>query len=468
MKIFKLAIPVLFLLLYACNDIFACSCMRAGPPCNYYGEATAIFLGRVVGSAERKSYVDDKGNKTVFDVGTIRFLVQENYKGASGYEVEIHSGTGGGDCGYWFLRNESYVVYAYGDRESGKLYTNICTRTRLVSEATEDLEFLRGLSKTKAGGTLYGSLTRIIGDSYHGPFTEGPKMVGVKIHVTGAGQTLETTTNDAGEFKVTGLAAGDYDAFPELPDNLAAVSNHDEQDNFGRFTGRRPVHLSDFSCGEINFAVKFSGVISGKVTDAVGEPAKEVQVNLVSGDDDEKDWWTWTDKEGHYEFRLVQPGSYLLGFNLRWAPDKDDPYPKTFYPNVKTRAEASLITIGEGEKLKGYDMTLPSRLNERQLKVSVVWPDGRPAAGVDVDFEMNEATSLGERIKTDEKGTAIIKLFERHYYLIYANAERNNRSVHSTPIEVFVNDNLKPVKLVLSKDGYGYEEQRALKRKTPE
>src|ERR1041384_5715529 len=116
----------LFFILCTFDAAYACSCVRPGPPCNYYGDAAAIFLGRVVGSVERKTSVDANGNKTVYDVGTIRFLMQENYKGVSGYEVEIHSGTGGGDCGYWFLRNESYLVYAYRSSEDNKLYTNIC------------------------------------------------------------------------------------------------------------------------------------------------------------------------------------------------------------------------------------------------------------------------------------------------------------------------------------------------------
>src|SRR5262245_24798645 len=109
MRFHKLLIPVFFLL-FVSDAALACSCMNPGPPCDYYGNVSAIFLGRVVGSEQRKSYTDEKGNKTVYDVGTIRFLVQENFKGAPGYEVVIHSGTGGGDCGYWFLRNESYVV----------------------------------------------------------------------------------------------------------------------------------------------------------------------------------------------------------------------------------------------------------------------------------------------------------------------------------------------------------------------
>jgi hypothetical protein len=459
-------IASLFFIFISFSVALACSCASPGPPCENYGKADAIFLGRVVGSAERKSYTDEKGSKTVYDVGTIRFLVQENYKGVPGYEVEIHSGSGGGDCGYWFLRNESYVVYAYRSAETGNLSTSICTRTQHVSQASEDLEFFRGISKEKSGGTLYGQLKRILGDSYHGPFEEGPKMAGVKITVTGGGQTIETRTNDGGQFRVTGLPPGDYDAFPELPDKLGMVSTRDNKDDFGRFTGRRLIQLTDRSCAEISFAVKFDGVVSGKVVDETGSPAKEVQVNLVSGDDDDKDWWTWTDKEGHYEFRLVQPGSYLLGFNLKWAPDEKDPYPKTFYPGVKTRSEASLIALGEGEKLKGYDMTLPSRLSQRKLKVSVVWPDGRPAVGASVDFEVNGAASLGQRVETDAKGNATITLFHEHHYIILANAEHNERDVHSQAIEVFVDANLKPMRLVLDKEGSGYEEKRKLMRKS--
>ena len=458
---------ILFIL-FALDAAYACSCMRPGPPCAYFGKASAIFLGRVVGSAERKSYTDADGNKTVYDVGTIRFLVQENFLGAPGYEVEIHSGTGGGDCGYWFRRNESYVVYAYRSEQDNKLYTNICTRTAHVSQAEEDLAYLRGLANAKPGATLYGRLLRLVGDPEHGPYSEGPKMAGVKVVVTGGGKTIETATNEAGEYKVTGLPAGDYDAFPRLPENLGAVSSHDKRDDFGRFTGREPVSLSEGSCGELSFTVRFNGSISGRVIDARGQPAKEVKVVLASGEDVEKDFDTWTDKEGYYKFVMVQPGSYLLGFNLTWAPDNDDPYPKTFYPGVKTRSEASLITVGEGEQLKGYDMTLPPRLLERQLKVTVVWPDGKPAAGVNVDLEINEATNPSRQIATDESGTALVSVFENHYYIIYAQGERAEKPFHSPPIELLVDKTLKPIKLVLSKTGYGYDEANALKRKPPQ
>lgn len=233
---FKHLLPIALLLVLGTFEVAsACSCAMADPPCGEYGQADAIFLGRVVGSAERESYTDDNGKKTVYDVGRIRFLIQESYKGVSGYEVEIHTGTGGGDCGYWFLRNESYVVYAYRSSEDNKLYTNICTRTTHLSEAKEDLEFLRGVGSSKPGATLSGQLTRYFGDREHGPVKEGPKMAGVKVLIKGAGQTFETVTNEAGKYRITGLPAGDYDVFPQLPDNLGAIAARDTVNRHGSY-----------------------------------------------------------------------------------------------------------------------------------------------------------------------------------------------------------------------------------------
>jgi len=70
MRTCKHFVAVLFIL-FAFDAAYACSCMAPPPPCAYDGESEAIFLGRVVGSVERKTYVDEHGNKTVYDVGTI-------------------------------------------------------------------------------------------------------------------------------------------------------------------------------------------------------------------------------------------------------------------------------------------------------------------------------------------------------------------------------------------------------------
>lgn len=461
MRIFKHASIILLMLIFY-DAAYACTCVIPDPPCAYYGRVAAIFLGRAVGSPQPQTQVDEHGNKTVYDVGTIRFLVQENYKGAPGYEIEIHSGTGGGDCGFWFLRNESYVVYAYRNPEDNKLYTSICSRTKHVSRADEDLAYLRALAHAKPGATLYGSVNRFTGYSADGRLSEYAQMKGVKILVTGGGQTIETVTNEAGEYKVTGLPPGEYDAVPQLPDNLGAGSNRDRNDGQGRFERREPVRLLEHGCANLSFSVRFSGSVSGKVVDAVGQPVKKILLTLLSSDNNRRYWSAWTDDEGYYEFRMVQPGSYFVGFNL----EEHGKGPETYYPGVKSRADASLITVGEGEKLKGYDLTIPTRLLERQLEVTVVWPDGKPAVGVTVYCDTKAVVS-DERAVTDEKGTAVITLFENQRYLIHVRAERNDKDFHATPIDIRIDKKVKSLKMVLAKEGFGYDDDEIIKYKSP-
>jgi hypothetical protein len=73
----------------------------------------------------------------------------------------------------------------------------------------------------------------------------------------------------------------------------------------------------------------------------------------------------------------------------------------------------------------------------------------------------------GKGVQTDAKGTVVLKLFDNYHYIIGSTAERNQKDFHSPPIEVFVDKNLKSLKFVLSKEGYGSSERDALKRKTP-
>ena len=66
-------------------------------------------------------------------------------------EIEIVTGNGGGDCGYAFRSGVDYVVYAYKNSE-GRLETGICSRTRPLMDAAEDVAYLRAIAKLPADG----------------------------------------------------------------------------------------------------------------------------------------------------------------------------------------------------------------------------------------------------------------------------------------------------------------------------
>ena len=59
-------------------------------------------------------------------------------------EIEILTGRGGGDCGYSFQSGVDYIIYAYKNSE-GRLETGICSRTRPLTQAAEDLAYLRAV-----------------------------------------------------------------------------------------------------------------------------------------------------------------------------------------------------------------------------------------------------------------------------------------------------------------------------------
>ena len=54
-----------------------------------------------------------------------------------------------GDCGYDFQKGETYLIYADLDEETEIMETGICSRTRRVSDAGEDLEYLYFLEHDK-------------------------------------------------------------------------------------------------------------------------------------------------------------------------------------------------------------------------------------------------------------------------------------------------------------------------------
>ena len=137
----------------------ACSCVSPGTVEQEKAQSTRVFLGRVTAIEERTPQMD-KGWLTViaewitrffgaeapptdrdFPYKRVIFTVTETFKGIAAEEIELATGTGGGDCGYPFVTGEEYVVYAHGKEDA--LGAGICSLTGPASDPKSGLAALR-------------------------------------------------------------------------------------------------------------------------------------------------------------------------------------------------------------------------------------------------------------------------------------------------------------------------------------
>jgi len=111
------------------NPVYSCSCITADDAITEMKAVDMVFIGKVIKIDELPSYK----YKT-------KFQVIKSYKGTMEDTVEIVHFWPGPSCGISFENDTEYLVYA--SFWEGELSTNKCRRTRLLSEAKEDLGLL--------------------------------------------------------------------------------------------------------------------------------------------------------------------------------------------------------------------------------------------------------------------------------------------------------------------------------------
>src|SRR5262249_2290296 len=133
------------------DDGVACSCQYGGtPPCQEYWKTDVVFAGRVVGVAK----ITIKEGADEFEQRLARIEVTETFRGEQAAKAEVVTGLGLGDCGYVFNVGETYLIYAKRDKSDKRLYTSVCTRTRPISQAAEDLDYIRNFPYSPPGATI--------------------------------------------------------------------------------------------------------------------------------------------------------------------------------------------------------------------------------------------------------------------------------------------------------------------------
>ncbi len=114
------------------SEARACSCMKISPS-EALSSAYAVFTGQVTKI--------EPNTATGFGGIEITLRVKKLWKGTLDEQVEVHTAGNSAACGYGFAKGETYLVYAERD-EADPMRVSLCSRTSLVANAQEDLDFL--------------------------------------------------------------------------------------------------------------------------------------------------------------------------------------------------------------------------------------------------------------------------------------------------------------------------------------
>lgn len=434
------------------SEASACTCGGGnGAPCEEFWRVDAVFTGRVTGSSQIT--VGEGEFKSTQRV--VRLTVEQRFRGdVENVETEVITGWGGGDCGYEFKMGGRYIVYAYRDEKDHKLYTSICSRTRTLAEAADDLAFIRGLATTRdAAGSIFG---RVVKRNYE--WKEGESVfkpvTNVDVMVEGVEKKYEARSDSQGHFRVAGLQPGTYKVKIKVPEGLTTDSMKDESSRM--IEGE--VTLAARGCAEREFYLESDTRVSGRVLDAMAQPVANMRLEMRAAPNSKNNYnaflYAETNAEGRFEFKEVPPGSYLIGFRILGSTNTEPlPYSRIYYPGVPTRAQAGVVNIKEGERLRDLELRLMPRLEEINLEGAVVWEDGRPAPGAGVNvslFEEGEMT-VYKWLKADERGRFTLKLFSGASYRVSASLQTDSgASAQSKWIDLQAAPEASPIKLVLS------------------
>ena len=448
----KLTILAFAIALLAClTSKVDAKCAEPPPPCQAYRMASAVFVGRVAEITSTEVETNQGARKSRYPQASVRFVVEQAYKGVHGLEVEIIEGDVGRQSR--FKQGEQYFVYAYRHPQNGRLQVGRCTPVISLADAKDHLEYVRELPQAIPGSRIFGSVVQYRSNLKERTYNLIEPLANIEITIEAAnGKRFGALTDREGHYKIVGLRPGTYTVRAALPEHLDGEPV-------------RKIDVTHGGCAEASFFASANSRISGKVLDAEGQPVPDISVELIPVDVKEvdDDFFMkienhYSNEHGRYELKEVPPGRYLMGINLSdETPNQYTPYPRTYFPGVKDRNQATVISVGEHQKLEDYDLHLPPRLAEGTITGSVLWPNGRPAVGARVrlvytDHEWN----VYDEVETDSHGRYSIKGYEGFEYWLKAltttdaNGKEMRKVWEAEPMKLLVTGNISRIKLVIA------------------
>lgn len=308
--------------------------------------------------------------------------------------------------------------------------------------------------KIKPTGSISGRVT--IGQK------GAPGILVIASNVNSSSPIAQATSDEDGNYRLTGLAAGLVNVSPVAPVYVLPM---------GPMMGQgRPVNLAaNEAVDGIDFKLTRGGVITGKITDPEGRPVIEERINLMAVEENGAPLRTpfyrpanfmmyQTDDRGVYRIYGLAAGHYKVSVGEeagRAAGLRAGYYLRTFYPDATDVAKAGIVDVSEGGETKNIDIKVVSRANTYTVGGRVIDADtNQPLAGVyftigAVQQNQNQSylsSSSGPGTPTNSQGEFRMEGISPGHYVIIINpsnfgpARTNSPKVYSDPVPFEVLD----------------------------
>lgn len=327
----------------AARQAEACSCAFNPTPCQAF-DAPVIFVGEVQSVQE----VDGEFH--------MRLRVTRALKGIDGAVAEVRSDARS-SCGVKLTEGERYVIYTSRGTD-GRMSIHACSSTIRLRPGEPEPEL------PPVPGRVYGRVTRYDMERIR-RFAGLDPIPAVRVSLDlPTGQV--TAVSDAwGRFTFRDVPPGTYDVGVDAGQGLQPWM-------------ARPVRLEGpKDCASASIVLHPSGLLSGHVVGAGGEPARGVYVLLLhAAAPDSVVTGNTTDAEGRFAFDGIEAGDYLLAVNPTGHASGRQPYAATYFGG-RDAAAATRIGVALGSPTRMADpLVLPPPLPTRTVTVSATCRDG--------------------------------------------------------------------------------------------
>jgi hypothetical protein len=252
-------------------------------------------------------------------------------------------------------------------------------------------------------------------------------------------EMVKVTTDAEGRYRLENIAAGRYKIAPFAPALIIPREN-----NFPSVEARI-ISLNDSEAREgVDFTLKRGGVITGRVTDADGQPVME-QIKLAVIDETTNEaevdprrqyspqrWFMYaTDDRGIYRIYGLPAGRYIVSVG---AAEGEAVYSRkgrynvqTFHPGVTDKTKATILELKEGGEVTGADIKLGLASQTYTASGRIVDADtGKPISVAVANYgttkgNTKEITSSGSGLLANSKGEFKISSLAPGHYFVFAS-----------------------------------------------